>query len=102
MAPPLPIEIEPSSTNGQPHLVDAYNRHVAVVASSTVLGVNPFDSTHYLLPPVLSSNSLLPVDLSRHLPPAQSTWNPDSVHLTTTEFTTQSTWNPKTTKITVQ
>ncbi|KAM2731017.1 hypothetical protein EV1_002198 [Malus domestica] len=32
MAPPLPIEIEPSSTNGQPHLADAYNRHVAVVA----------------------------------------------------------------------
>ncbi|KAM1492338.1 hypothetical protein ACFX10_024279 [Malus domestica] len=81
MAPPLPIEIEPSSTNGQPHLVDAYNRHVAVIASSTVLRVNSFDSTHCLLPPVLSSNSLLPVDLSRHLPPAQSTWNPDPVHL---------------------
>ena len=32
MEPPLPIEIEPSSTNGQPHLADAYNRHVAVVA----------------------------------------------------------------------
>ncbi|KAM1232472.1 hypothetical protein ACFX13_043018 [Malus domestica] len=32
MAPPPPTKIEPQTTNGQPHLADAYDRHVVAAA----------------------------------------------------------------------